>query len=201
MKDTPALGATGAWALQHPFEAERVQCVRLSLSARQHSDVYRAFALTDLGNLVKRLVFFLFFSPSDAKFKPAAKHAPAQPKTPAEGARSVGLFFLGTARFSHTSVRSQRRGCANCALGRIPRPVSPPPYEWGLAAALAVPERCHRGASGARAFIQPSLLRRRRFLGAFRPCALFAGSHTRPARPPEASSAGPPEAYICLGGS
>ena len=27
----------------------------------------------------------------------------------------------------------------------------------------------------------------------------FAGSHTRPARPPEASSAGPPEAYIFLG--
>jgi hypothetical protein len=29
----------------------------------------------------------------------------------------------------------------------------------------------------------------------------FAGSHTRPARPPEASSAGPPEAYIFLEGS
>jgi hypothetical protein len=29
----------------------------------------------------------------------------------------------------------------------------------------------------------------------------LAGSHTRPARPPEASSAGPPEAYIFFGGS
>jgi hypothetical protein len=27
----------------------------------------------------------IFFPPSDAKFKPAAKHALAQPKTPAEG--------------------------------------------------------------------------------------------------------------------
>ena len=30
---------------------------------------------------------------------------------------------------------------------------------------------------------------------------VFEGPYTRPARPPEASSAGPPEAYIFLGGS